>query len=206
MDEETRQRIFEPFFTTKPRGKGTGMGLAAAYGTVRNHGGMINVISTKGKGSVFRILLPLYDGPILPGERHPTAQPQKAARAMVVDDDPEVCRMVSRMLEKIGYEATIHETGNAAVEDYRNSWKDVDLVLLDMTMPGMTGRDTFDALRQINPEAVVLLTSGFAMNEEVQELIDLGAHGFVQKPFSMDRLSSALHGAEGTEVSQYEDS
>jgi len=99
MDDDVRRHIFEPFFTTKPKGKGTGMGLAAVYGTVKGHGGIIGVSSEPGSGSVFRILFPLYEGPIMPDERVAPRLPRTAARVLVVDDQDEVCRIASEMLE-----------------------------------------------------------------------------------------------------------
>ena len=185
MDEETRQRIFEPFFTTKSKGKGTGMGLAAVYGTVRNHGGAIDVTSERGRGSTFRMLLPLYDGPLTPEES--TVPPGKtargAARILIVDDEDAVSGVASRMVELLGYSAVVRRDGVSATEFYQDSWREIDLVFLDMSMPRMGGRETFNAMRKINPDAVVLLTSGFSINDEVQALIDSGAYGFIQKPF-----------------------
>jgi PAS domain S-box-containing protein len=185
MDQETRRRIFEPFFTTKSKGKGTGMGLAAVYGTVRNHGGSIDVYSESGRGSTFRMLLPLYDGPLIPEE---SAAPQVesargTARILIVDDEKAVGGVASRMVEQLGYTAVVRYDGVAATEFYQDSWRDIDLVVLDMSMPRMGGRETFAAMRRINPDAVVLLTSGFSINDEVQALLDSGAYGFIQKPF-----------------------
>jgi len=185
MDEETRRRIFEPFFTTKSKGKGTGMGLAAVYGTVHNHGGSIDVTSEPGGGSAFCMLLPLYDGPLMI-EEHTAPQemaPRGTAHVLIVDDEKAVGGVASRMVEQLGYTAVVRNDGVAATEFYRDSWRDIDLVVLDMSMPRMGGRETFVAMRKINPDAVVLLTSGFSINDEVQALLDSGAYGFIQKPF-----------------------
>jgi two-component system cell cycle sensor histidine kinase/response regulator CckA len=209
MDEQTKRRIFEPFFTTKPKGKGTGMGLAAVYGTVKNHGGTIGVSSEPGKGSAFDIVLPLYEGPVLREERSAPPAPMFTARVLIVDDEEEVCRVETRILEGLGHTISVRRDGAAAVDSYRDTWRQVDLIVLDLSMPGITATETLAALREINPDAAVLLTSGFGINEEVQELIESGAYGFVQKPFSATEfktaVTDALSRARGRELSSTEE-
>jgi PAS domain S-box-containing protein len=192
MDEDTQKRIFEPFFTTKPMGKGTGMGLAAVYGTIKNHGGAIGVESAPGGGSTFRILLPAYEGPILPSERPDAHKATTRARVLIVDDDEEVCRLAARMLEGMGHTALVRRGGLSALEFYRESWREIDVVVLDMSMPQMGGRETFAALKQINPDAIVLLTSGFSLDRDVHDLLESGAAGLVQKPFSKKEFAAVV--------------
>jgi two-component system cell cycle sensor histidine kinase/response regulator CckA len=192
IDADTQRRVFEPFFTTKPMGKGTGMGLAAVYGTVKNHGGTIAVESERGRGSTFRLLLPLYEGPVLPDEQGALPRPERAARVLVVDDEEEVCRVTSRMLTRMGHTAFVRQEGKAAVEFYREAWRDLDLVVLDMSMPKMSGRETFTALRRINPDAIIVLTSGFTFDDDVRSLIDSGARGFIQKPFDAEEFTRVV--------------
>jgi PAS domain S-box-containing protein len=192
MDDDTRQRIFEPFFTTKPKGKGTGMGLAAVYGTIRSHGGTIGVSSVPGSGSNFYVLLPLYEGPVLPDEQPAPLPPRAEAKVLVVDDEEEILRIASRMLEKLGYTVIACSDGATAVEFYRDTWRDIDLVVLDMLMPGMSGRETFTTIRNVNPDAVVVLTSGFSMDGDIQSLIDSGANGFIQKPFLSNEFTRVI--------------
>jgi len=190
MDEETRKHIFEPFFTTKEQGKGTGMGLAAVYGTVKSHRGAVNVRSEPGSGTTVEIFLPLAESPVHETEA-PTA-PAKATRTgriLVVDDEEAVRDVTVRMLRKFGYTVTAYAHGALAVAYYRRAWRDIDLVILDMMMPGISGRDTFIAMRTINPDVKALLSSGYGMNAEAQRALDEGAIGFLRKPIKMTALA-----------------
>ena len=156
----------------------------------------IGVRSEPGHGSVFRILLPLYEGPILPGEQRLVRRPPAAGgRVLVIDDEEEVSRMAARMLEAMGHQVFVRREGNAALDFYREAWRDIDLIVLDMSMPRMGGRETFLALREINRDAIVLLTSGFSIDDEVQDLLDTGASGFIQKPFSIREFATVVEEA-----------
>lgn len=195
MDLETKRRIFEPFFTTKEQGKGTGMGLAAVYGTIKNHNGVILVDSTPGKGTIFSLYLPLSfesideDTLIAPA---PIVAP-KAASILVVDDDDVVRSVVKRMLEKSGYTVHLCSDGIDAVDYYREHYKEIDLVILDLVMPIMGGKRAFPLLKEINPDVIVLVSSGYSLEGEAQSILDAGAQQFIQKPFQKDLLVRNIH-------------
>jgi PAS domain S-box-containing protein len=191
MSEETKKHLFEPFFTTKKAGKGTGLGLASVYGVVRNHKGALSVYSELGHGSTFKVCLPLLETAgeeqrAAAGER---AQPRGTARILVVDDEEVVLKVASEVLRDLGYHVTTCKDGREAVAYYREAWRDVDLVLLDMVMPNLSGRDTFLAMRQINPAVKAILSSGYSMNGQAQGILDEGVLDFIQKPYRLAELS-----------------
>jgi len=192
MDEKTLKSIFEPFFTTKNATKGTGLGLAAVYGTVNIHNGCIDVISTPGAGSTFRVRLPLGPKPtaLAPVEESP--RDHGSGRILVIDDEEIVIQTVSAILRKKGYDTVTCTDSHEGVEQYRQSPGEFSLVLLDMIMPGMGGPEVFHALKEINPAVSVLIMSGATANHEVQDLADAGARGFLAKPFRPRDLSLAV--------------
>ncbi len=186
-------RIFEPFFTTKGQGKGTGMGLAAVYGTVRNHGGTITVTSQPGEGSRFELYLPLVQAG--QDDRLGDHQQQSisgSAHLLLVEDEEMIRDVATHMLEKLGYTVTVCVDGAQAVERYREMWRSIDLVILDVIMPNMDGEQTFLAMREINPEVLVLISSGYSMEGQARNIIDKGAKGFIQKPYRKGELSMVV--------------
>ena len=200
IDPEVLPRIFEPFFTTKEAGKGTGLGLASVYGTVKNHRGAIEVESEPGKGTRFRILLPaaeLEDGePASPeaGEAPvplPDFAPQ-SRQVLIVEDEELVGRMLLVMLRHLGIGAVLVPDGQAAVDYYRKASDRIDLIILDLVMPGMSARETFDALRTVRPDAKVVLSSGYSANGDVERLLEAGALAFIQKPYRAGALTRIL--------------
>ena len=193
IPEENRSLIFEPFFSTKDKSIGTGMGLAMVYGIVKNHGGYIDVESVPGKGTTFRVYLP----PAKTGEAGAAEVSEKrvvtgSGRIMIVDDEPLVLQVGARMLSALGYEVVCAPGGAEAIDMYRQSDTHIDLVVLDMMMPGMDGRECFQALSDINPEVKVVLSTGFGRDGKAQELLNEGMQGFVQKPYELARLSVAV--------------
>jgi two-component system, cell cycle sensor histidine kinase and response regulator CckA len=193
ISTEIRDRIFEPFFTTKAQGKGTGMGLAMVYGIVKNHGGFIDVESEPGKGTRFSLYLPVGGEPAVRGPKstaHSGAMGR--GRILIVDDEDVVRSMVSRMLERLGYSVTAVSDGRAAVDYYTSHHDGIDLVLLDMIMPGVSGRECFHAMKAINPSVRVVLTTGYGQDSAAQQIIDEGALGFLQKPYQSSQLFEAV--------------
>ena len=198
LTEETKRHLFEPFFTTKPIGQGTGMGLASVYGTVRNHHGSIDVHSEIGRGTEMVICLPqaqletrALDGTTItmPGANQASANP---LRVLVVDDEKALRSLFRDILKSHGMQCIEADSGRAAVEVYKQRWQQIDVILLDMVTPQMSGPDTFAALKRINPDVKVLLSSGFSINSEIQATLDDGAKGFLQKPFPARELLKHL--------------
>lgn len=195
MDETTKMRIFEPFFSTKEPGKGTGMGLASVYGTMKNHGGAVFVYSEPGHGTTMKLLFPLnshgkenVDQP----EKEESAVPGNA-HILLVDDEEFALDAANRMLEDAGFKVSMCRNGKEAIEFYENNWKSIDMVILDMVMPEINGKDTFIALRKINPEVIVFLSSGYSLNGEAQKILDEGIKAFIQKPYRWIELSKLIN-------------
>ena len=195
MEEAVRLRLFEPYFTTKPAGKGTGMGLASVYGCVRSHKGQIQVESAPGRGSSFRILLPLLRGVAAespgPGEEVVRGH----GRILVVDDEEIVRNALARMLESLGYTVEAFGDGEEALARFGTRHDDVDLVIVDLVMPRLGGAELFHRLRTIDPTARVMVASGFTQQEVTAGLMAAGALGFVHKPVRLEELGRQVHAA-----------
>jgi len=197
MDRETIKRIFEPFFTTKAEQGGTGLGLASAYGIVRNHGGAINAYSEVGKGSTFNIYLPSSE------KKSANEKNGKGARKLLsgtggillVDDEPEILDTASRLLGMLGYVVYKAENGQDAIQLYRENMANINLVILDMIMPGTSGSQVLKALKEINSDVKVVLSSGYSLQGEAQNVMEMGCLGFIQKPYSFAQLSGIVHKA-----------
>jgi len=185
MTDETKARIFDPFFTTKFTGRG--LGLAAVLGIVRSHKGTIRVYSSLGKGSTFKVLLPAADGSTAYAEPA-AAQNLKGTGTILVVDDEEIVRGIAKsVLERYGYTVILAEDGKAGVEALSHRKSDISLVLLDMTMPVMSGEETFRQIRMISPDVRVILSSGYNEVEAIRRFTNKGLAGFIQKPYtSMD--------------------
>ena len=187
-------RIFEPFFTTKGQGKGTGLGLSAAYGTVQHHNGSITASSEIGKGTGFHILLPIADE--LEGEATPDQLAVVGSGTILVVDDEDVIRMTAEaILCHLGYTVVLAGNGAEALEIYKAKPGGFDLVMLDMIMPVMNGRDCFTALKQINPAQPIIISSGFSKEGEIQAMKQQGLFAFLRKPFNQATLSQVVYDA-----------
>jgi PAS domain S-box-containing protein len=192
MDEQTRERIFDPFFTTKEMGRGTGLGLASVYGIIKGHKGMINVYSEPGHGTTFTLYVPA-SGKDVAEERTTTGDVLRGTETILLVDDEQMVLEVSRdMLKLLGYRVYTAGSGQEAVAVYMEKRGKIDLVILDMIMPGISGSGTFDQLREINPDVKVLLASGYSINGQAQSIIDRGCNGFIQKPFQLKQLSQRV--------------
>jgi CheY-like chemotaxis protein len=193
MDTTTQQKIFDPFFTTKEMGRGTGLGLASAYGIVKNHDGIINVYSEPGQGTTFCIYLPASDREMDDETSKPLALSKGEGTLLLVDDEKFILDVGKQMLQSLGYRVYAAGNGKTAVEIYRKNQKDIQMVILDMVMPEMNGVKTFDQLKKLNPDLKVLLASGYSINRDVTELLDRGCRGFIQKPFDIWQLSKKVN-------------
>ncbi len=194
MDEATRRRIFDPFFTTKEKSRGTGLGLASAYGIIRNHGGMITVYSESGHGATFNIYLPLSSRKAGQEVSAVTTLIKGSETILLVDDEDIIIDVGKAMLEKLGYSVLVARNGLEAVETLTRMKTDIRLVILDLIMPEMDGGKTFDRLRNVCPDMPVLLSSGYAINGHADRILRRGCNGFIQKPFTISELSQKIGG------------
>ncbi len=161
MDERTKERIFEPFFTTKPKGKGTGLGLATVYGLVKNYEGHIHVYSEVGRGTTFKIYLPQQYQSNLPIDKESLKGNEKI---LIVDDDPQIRQYLISLLKEFGYKVYEAKEGKEAIEIYRKNPHEIDLCLLDLVMPGLGGLEVMRQIKNINPEAKIIIMSGYPLD------------------------------------------
>jgi PAS domain S-box-containing protein len=192
MDKETMERIFEPFFTTKEIGQGTGLGLASAYGIIKNHNGIIRVYSEKDHGATFVIYLPVSEAETLDEAPDDYMLVKGKERILLVDDEEGPVLVEELMLKELGYTVLTARSGKEALDLYRSNIDHLDLVALDMIMPEKSGKVTYEELKKIDPNIKVLLVSGYSFNKQVEELISQGCNGFIQKPFDIIELSQKL--------------
>ena len=188
MDKGTLEHIFEPFYTTKETGKGTGLGLAIVYGLVESHGGHIMCYSEPGQGTTFKIYFPALlmedvEQGLKPGEE---AVILGGHETVLIVDDEEALRNQGRdMLAKYGYTAITAESGERAIEIYEKEKDRIDLVILDIGMPGIGGYKCIEQLVKIDPEIKVIIASGYATSDRVEEMLKSGAADFIDKPYRL---------------------
>jgi len=204
MSPETQKRIFEPFFSTKEKGMGTGLGLASAYGIIKNHNGFINCYSELGHGTTFNVYFPVCEEHYPPEEGAGEDElvqgvPGGDETILFVDDDEEIISVGRKILASLGYAVLVAEGGQAAVDLFLDQGSRIDLVILDYVMPGMGGREVFDAIKQIRPDVKVLLSSGYSSTDQVAALIERGCNGFIQKPYDTVKMSRIIRTILDTE-------
>jgi PAS domain S-box-containing protein len=194
MDQETVEHIFEPFFTTKEVGKGTGLGLASAYGIVKNHGGFMMCYSEVNQGTIFKIYLPVTKQ--VETEAHIDAnkdmgveQPASGTETiLLVDDEEAIRKLVPELLERFGYTVLTASSGEEALETYINRSQEIDLVIMDIGMPGMGGHKGVKEIVRFDPKAKVIIASGYSINSQVKKTMEAGALGYVGKPYHLADL------------------
>jgi two-component system cell cycle sensor histidine kinase/response regulator CckA len=192
MDKKTRERIFDPFFTTRGMGRGTGLGLASVYGIIKGHGGYIDVDSEKGSGTTFSIYLPA-SGKQAAKKEEPADEVLKGTETVLfVDDEGMIIDVGREILKTLGYQVLLARGGKEAIEVYKANKDRIDMVILDMIMPDMGGGETYDLLKEINPQIKVLLSSGYSIEGQAQEIMERGCNGFIQKPFDVKQLSAKM--------------
>jgi PAS domain S-box-containing protein len=198
MNAETLDRIFEPFFTTKEMGRGRGLGLASAYGIVKGHGGHIEAESEPGEGTVFRVYLPAVVLTSLEGVAEKSALKERRRECILLIEDEGIIRLATRdMIDALGFDVLTAGTGKEALSLFAEHKGRISLVILDIVMPGMGGGQVFRKLIETDPAVKILLCTGYGIDEEVRGLLDLGAVGLIQKPFSLERLSEIIDGILG---------
>jgi signal transduction histidine kinase/ActR/RegA family two-component response regulator len=191
MNAETQRRVFEPFFTTGEIGQGSGLGLAMVYGIVKNHDGHILCSSTPGQGACFKIYLPAIGTPqAMPvGEASPAAaSPSGTETILVVDDEPVILDLAETILARFGYTVIRAESGEQALALLASQAKSVDLVILDLNMPGMGGHSCLETLKARYPDLPVLIASGYSPNGSVRDTLSAGAAGFIGKPYQLKEM------------------
>jgi two-component system cell cycle sensor histidine kinase/response regulator CckA len=195
MNETTRQRIFDPFFTTKEIGKGTGLGLASVYGIIKNHGGFITVSSKEGEGSTFIIYLPASEKEIIEGEEEGEEKEKdikNSRTVLLIDDENMIVEVGREILEILGYKVLTARSGKKGIEIYQQNRDQIDVIILDMIMPSMGGTETYYKIKEIDPDAKFLLSSGYSVDKEASKILDGSRNGFIQKPFTINQLSEKM--------------
>jgi two-component system, cell cycle sensor histidine kinase and response regulator CckA len=201
MDHATQNRIFEPFFTTKEMGRGTGLGLASVYGVIKNHGGSIQVHSSPGQGSKFTVVLPAaqkVDG-LCPLNENRDAMPLPTccANILLVDDEPLILQYCQEMIKSLGYSVITAQDAEAALRIYKDRGQSIDVAVIDLVMPKIGGLQLLETLKALNPQIRVIITTGYALDSRITDVMAGGRHQCLKKPYTRDELASAIAHAMG---------
>lgn len=192
ISPELKTRIFEPFFTTKGVGQGTGLGLAAVYGMVKEHHGHIRLYSELGKGTVFHMFIPISEETTPRNTLQGDSVVHGTGTILVVDDEHIIRETASMLLENLGYTVLLAENGKEAVDLYSKKKNDIDLLVLDMVMPVMDGQEAFDKIIDINPNAKIIISSGYSKNANMTSMEEKGLAGVILKPFNQLEISKLI--------------
>jgi CheY-like chemotaxis protein len=194
IDENSLFRIFDPFYTTKPKDRGTGLGLSMVYNIVKQHNGFISVQSKVSVGTTITVFIP-YAKSKAEFQIASTAKTEikeNHGTILLVDDDSAVQIICSDLLKMLGFSVIITSNGRQCIEIYAEKKKDIDIVILDVMMPVMSGDETFLELLKINPQIKVIVSSGFREDPRISKMMVLGAKAFLQKPYTIEKLANAL--------------
>jgi two-component system cell cycle sensor histidine kinase/response regulator CckA len=192
MGQKVMDRIFEPFFTTKDLGRGSGLGLASVYGIIKGHGGYIDVESEKGRGAIFSIYLPASEKSIQKTLEIPERIMEGNENILLVDDEALVINVGVQLLKKLGYTVLEAQSGREAIKIFMEGNHAIDMVILDMVMPDMSGGEVYDRIKRIDSNVKVLLSSGYSIDGQATEILERGCEGFIQKPYSMEDFSKKI--------------
>ncbi len=193
IDDQMLEKVFDPFFTAKKGSRGTGLGLSMVYTIIKQHKGFIKVYSEKGVGTTFIIHLPEdTDNTVLKTENE-DAVIKWHGKILVIDDEEYVREIAYDTLTESGYDVVTASSGSEGIEIYKDNADNIDLVLLDVSMPGLSGLDTFREIKKINRSAKIIMSSGFGMDERVRKTLELGADSFIQKPYTDKKLSKTVY-------------
>lgn len=195
MQAQVLEKIFEPFFTTKEAGKGTGLGLSTVFGSVRGHRGAIRVESKVGKGTKFHLYFPISNEALQAEEEKNLQTIQGHGRILVIDDEETIRMTLKLLLESLGYQVDLKENGREGLNFYTEFSDQIDLVILDIVMPVMGGKECLRELKKLNPNAKILISSGYTRGSSVDELSEMGISGFLAKPYKKEELSQAVFNA-----------